>query len=129
MWLLVLALPAQGVAAATMVFCGPIHQRMALAGQVQAATVHATHEQHKAHHRVAADAGHQDSAKSAQELPTDQYSCSTCAACCSATAISAPAFHIPDLAFVSSNPVPAPASSFSGFVPDGPEHPPRSILV
>jgi hypothetical protein len=132
LWLIALAVPIQGAAAATMVLCGPIHQRIAIVSQVEAATTHGTHDQHKSHHHVSADAkasGHHDSQKDMSELPTGKYSCSACAACCSSTAISGPAYLVPDLIFVSNNPVAAEASPFSGFVPEGPEHPPRSILV
>lgn len=67
-WLLAVALPVQGVSAATMQFCGHA-----------AAPVHAAGHDHHAH----ADGG------GAQKPAADPgaHKCSACAACCMATAL------------------------------------------
>ena len=77
-WLVALALPAQGIAAATMQFCGPGHRQ-----QVQSAP--AAGHAHHAHH--AAAAADDSSAPAAQLAQLGKFKCSACAACCMATAL------------------------------------------
>ena len=137
-WLLVLAIPAQGAAAATMAFCGPNHHGEE-AIEVQwvepaeyehldsgAMTIHG-------HHDVTAQV---DQASSAPEgfavtgklSNPDTHKCGACASCCSIGAI-----------LNSVRAVPAPVFTptlFSTVVPcvdtfaaDGPDRPPRIVLA
>jgi hypothetical protein len=137
-WLLVLLVPAQGAAAATMAFCGPNHHSGGAAVQMQSAAVDHAHPDGDAatgheHHQVAAQADEDSSASansaaSAKLSDASKHKCSACAACCSVSAIlsSVPA-------------VPAPVVTptvFSAVVPsvdtlaaDGPDRPPRIVLA
>jgi hypothetical protein len=116
-WLIALALPAQGVAAVTMALCGPIHQRMASAAELVVA----------AHHHASTDA--HDSTHDAHELPGQKYNCSACATCCMSTAISSPLLQPPAIPAGTAVLVSSQYTGVSGFIPDTPEHPPRSILA
>ena len=104
-WLLVLAVPAQAAAAASMVFCGPDHHPSAVAAQLAQAghSVHAHHDADapggKAQHFMAAQAGDTSVAtaadlpapakatKAAQTAKAEKQKCSVCASCCSGGAI------------------------------------------
>ena len=137
-WLLVLAVPAQGAAAATMAFCGPNHHG---AG----ATTHATsapHAEHAQHGSDAGSAAHQhkaapdeadDSASASSVEPAklvhgDKQKCSACASCCSFGAILSTVLAVPAPAVtptVFSTVVP----TVDAFAADGPERPPRIVLA
>lgn len=90
MWLLVVALPMQGVAAATMQFCGPGHHPQ----RVQAAD-----DGHVAAHADEADAHHAlsaDKATGAGDLSQHgKLKCSACAACCAGSALPPAAIALP----------------------------------
>lgn len=73
-WLLALALPLQGVAAATMQFCGAGHL-------LQTQLLDAAHSSGHAHHMD----GGGDTTTEATTLA--KFKCSACAACCMATAL------------------------------------------
>lgn len=101
-WLLVLAVPAQAAAAASMAFCGPGHHPSAVAMPLAQAghSVHAHHEGDapggQAQHFMAEQAVDASDATAA-DLPTpakttkaakaDKQKCSVCASCCSGGAI------------------------------------------
>ena len=137
--LLVLAVPAQGVAAATMAFCGPNHhsgaaashaERMAPAERVhpqaQAQGTHRDHDKARAAQDVGADVG--SSAAPAKSVHADKQKCSACASCCSVSAIlnSVLAVPAPDLTpTVFSVVVP----TVDAFAADGPDRPPRIVLA
>lgn len=133
LWLLLFALPVQGVAAVTMAACGPLHQR-----QVPISTDGAQAHDHRLHessgqHRhsvvvddVSAAASHQN----AKDLLTlTDFSCSACAACCAAAAIASTDYRAPAIVPAANTGFVSPISVFSGFIPETPEHPPRSILT
>lgn len=132
-WLLVLAVPAQGIAAATMAFCGPGHHGGASARV--AVSVPAGHSHHGDSSFVhGLDAGASFDAASADE-PMDtekadhapQQKCSACASCCSLGAL---------LSTVPVVPVAAPEPTvfitavltFDAVAADGPDRPPRHVL-
>lgn len=136
MWLLLLALPLQGFAAATMINCGPNHHRMASA--VMAATPdtheHASGGQHQHSMEVAGD-HHDDAVSNGSDVPTVhhldklmKFKCSACAACCMGAAMPTAA-----VTFKAFPPAIAPDSivptTHVGFVTDGPDRPPRVFLV
>lgn len=133
-WLLVLAIPAQGAAAATMAFCGPKHHGVVAADQVVAAGhVHgglgatAAHE----HPRAGANgsvADEVDVTAGVQAVSPDQHKCSICGSCCSAGALigAVPTLHVADVAPTAFSLV---AASVDPYAADGPDRPPRNLLV
>ena len=142
-WLLVLAVPAQGVAAATMAFCGSHHQGGTAATHAQQ-TAPSAHAHAQAHARAHAQGKHGDhapatvsqahsadvggSAALATSAHADAQKCSACAACCSFGALlnSVLALAAPDLTpTVFSVVVP----TVDAFAVDGPDRPPRIVLA
>lgn len=134
-WLLLLALPLQGFAAATMINCGPNHHRMMAVAmaEVTEAHEHATGEQH--HHGMGVAADHHEVASNDGDAPSVhhldklmKFKCSACAACCMGAAMPTAA-----VTFEPLPPAVAPATyvptSHVGFVADGPDKPPRLSLV
>lgn len=96
-WLVLAALPLQGWAAASMLFCGPA-QRAAVHAKAQAAKAapagdHAMHAGHHdmqgAHGQHHADAGTADAEAGgpAQPVTDSTHTCGVCAACCHAVAL------------------------------------------
>lgn len=146
-WLLVLAIPAQGVAAATMLYCGPDHHgassdsiRDGNHGVVTSAHHqapdagprqhdHATHDHaaHAAQNAESADVPAQASAAGVPDL-SPKVKCSVCASCCNAAAITSAVVHTPSY---QAPIVPALAASALpvSFITDGPRRPPRSFLA
>ena len=152
-WLLVLAVPAQGAAAATMAMCGPNHH----AGGPGAALVHVqaggissesrhnvphAHSNDHAQHGTATQAAHDhdhdhavadvpgagEASAPAQGMHAGQHKCSACASCCSVSAMLSPvlAVPVPDVApTVFSVVVP----NVEAFGVDGPDRPPRIIFA
>lgn len=126
MWLLLLALPLQGFAAATLRHCGSgQHQRPAAVAAGPAATHHAAagHAQAQAHHATAGapTAQHQHAAGKAALATTK---CSACAACCMGVALpaAAPALVAVAPAMPPAGPV---ATRHVDFLADGLDRPPR----
>jgi len=130
-WLLALALPAQGVVAATMVFCGPNHHdRAAAAAAHDADAAHqpqdsAAPSHHAAAHRQADDAS-DGTAADHKFARSDLHKCSVCASCCSAAAIHDAVPKLPvlepaaaDFSFL--------APAVEPFAADGPDRPPRRL--
>jgi hypothetical protein len=79
-WLLLLAVPFQGFAAATMLSCAPVHAMQA-AG-------HAQHDQHAMHDQHAQHAQHDQHANDAKaQADHAGGKCDACAACCIGAAI------------------------------------------
>ena len=116
MWLLLLALPLQGYAAAVALHCGQ--------AQSHGAAQHAT------------DVGVPDAAAapachggaSAQAIgKVSKLKCSACAACCVGAALPAAALTFASFAPVTL-PVLAVPASIVGFFTDGPDRPPRLFL-
>ena len=85
-WLIMLALPLQGLAAATMVFCAGEHHGTTAA--LQGAQEPSSHD-HSSHQHPAVDS-HQanaDEARSSQVLPDSNHKCGVCASCCHSVAV------------------------------------------
>lgn len=136
-WLLVLAIPAQGVAAATMAFCGPNHHSGGSATIAQQATAEHRHQalDVQAAHYPHDEAQAVDSASNTDEIPAatkfvnaDKHTCSACASCCSAaaifnTALVVPAPELTPTAFV------AVVPAVDNFAADGLDRPPRIHLA
>ena len=138
-WLLVLAVPAQGAAAATMAFCGPDHHSAGAAAQMHS-TGPADHAHHGGtaatkheHPQIAAPADEHSStsavsAASAKVSDANKHKCSACASCCSIGAILSSLLAVPAPVFT--------PTVFSAVVPsvdtlaaDGPDRPPRIVLA
>jgi len=109
--LLMLALPVQAFASASMLGCAFSHQAaaepIALADEMMAGC----HE-----------SGQPDA-------PPAQHDCKHCAVCALATTPPIPVSATPAILPVTHHFTPHPAVSFSGFVPEGPERPPRPTLA
>jgi len=137
MWLLLLALPLQGFAAATMLNCGPNHHRMweASVGTQVDSSDHAAHGHHQHPQNVAepdemAAAGdHDDVDNSLHHLSKlSKFKCSACAACCMGVALPPS-----PIAFLSFPPASVLTSSVFAphvdFVSSGLDRPPRLFLA
>jgi hypothetical protein len=94
-WLLMAALPLQGFAAASMLFCGNESQH----AHAQALTVgasgadeawsglHGAGQHDRAGHQHASSKHPQHGEKSAHSMPDATHKCSVCAACCNCVAL------------------------------------------
>ncbi len=138
-WLLVLAIPAQGAAAATMAFCGPYHHSGEVSILMEAAgpADHTHHDgaavsehEHPSTAAVAVEdtSGAAVSAVSAEVSDASKHElkhkCSACSSCCSVGAILSSVLAVPAPVFT--------PTVFSAVVPsvdtlaaDGPDRPPR----
>ncbi|GGC63531.1 hypothetical protein [Undibacterium terreum] len=116
LWLLMLAIPVQGIAAATMLFCGAEHHHVAVAEQGG----HAHH-----HHDVAkkTDATQSSDQHASGAMAKDK--CSSCAACCIG-AVMVTALSDPEILPPSSEKIDLVFSSHLGHISDGLERPPRA---
>jgi len=128
----VLAMPLQGIAAATMRFCAPGHHSKAMHSEGEPAAhrqgVHAPSSAAPHHHeeQPQADA---DSAHSKDGLAkTGTLKCSVCAVCCMAAAV-APAMPTVHGIEASSKITPPASASYVGPAADGLERPPRPFLA
>lgn len=134
-WLLALALPAQGVIAATMVFCGPNHHDRASAVAVThpADAVHQPHDSAAHSHDAIADAqaettASDETATADKFTQTAMHKCSVCASCCSAAAIHDTVPKLPVLEPMAAD-FAALAPAVEPFAADGPDRPPRRLLA
>jgi len=134
-WLIALALPAQGLASATMAHCGPSHERM------QATQVGAGHHHgfdagvsFHSHGAQTADAADHSPATAHGAYQPDkfsdlgQYKCSSCASCCAGVALPSvmPRVAAPDLTATYCG---AAVFAIGAFATDGPDRPPRLHLA
>ena len=151
-WVMVVAMPLQGMAASAMGSCGPSHARImqglmagaplaasleaAEAGHGTFASDHGAHQHATPAHPVGDEpcAGTHTGSRAAadglsgQVLHHGDFSCSACAACCPALALPA-SLVLPE----PSGPEPlvqvAPIEPVASHQPDGPERPPRTIFA
>lgn len=137
MWLLLLALPMQGFAAATMLNCGPNHHRMLSAGSTdQIDRDHrATVEPHQHamgmaddHHEMVGETGTNDHPSVHHLDKLTKFKCSACAACCIGAAMPTA-----ELVIDSFSPAMMTATFVStlqvDFLSDGLDRPPRLLLT
>jgi len=134
-WLLALALPAQGVIAATMVFCGPNHHDRASAAAMahDADAAHhpldsAAHSHHEAADGQAENAASDETAAPETFSPSGMQKCSVCASCCSAAAIHDTVAKLPVFEPMAAD-FAALAPAVEPFAADGPDRPPRHVLA
>jgi hypothetical protein len=120
LWLIAMALPLQGVAAATMFACGIQHDAQAAA--------HGGQDHHE-HHAT----GHGDHAHAA-DLDDDSpdnpppHKCSACAACCVGAALPAATLVVASVDLTEFHQRFADRS-VPVFITEGPERPPRFVLA
>jgi hypothetical protein len=129
MCFLMVMLPAQGVAAASMRICGPEHHQTMPAGQQHAsegqyhvggdnttgATTTATIQASDAHHTP-------EQLTSPTSLNKEK--CSSCATCCVGAVLLSPALKA-DVISLSAEKIDLSLSSYSGHIGNSPERPPR----
>jgi hypothetical protein len=140
-WLLVLAVPAQGAAAATMAYCSPNHHGggVAATARVEAHSERvqhdhrASHGQYGGHHdavtpSVDAAAATADVSAPSKFVQSDSHKCTACASCCSAAAVLSTVLDVPAPALAPTIFI-AVVPTVDAFVPDGPERPPRAFLA
>ena len=127
-WLLVLALPAQGAIAATMVFCGPDHHDRAAAVATAAHEDGAAHAHHAASDKHAEEPTSNEAAAPDETAQPGMQKCSVCASCCSAAAIHDTVPKLPALEPMAAH-FAALAPTIEPFAADGPDRPPRHILA
>ena len=126
-WLLAFALPAQGVIAATMVFCGPNHHDRAAAAAM-AHDADAAHSHDEATAGKAENTAPDEAAAPETFSPSGMQKCSVCASCCSAAAIHDAVPKLPVFEPVAAD-FAAMAPAVESFAADGPDRPPRHVLA
>lgn len=105
-----LGLPVQTFAGVSMLVCASAHPVMPVA--------------------VAADAGAMPGCHEPEPSPVPQsHDCKHCTVCALASALPIPATDAPRWAVIAPRFQPPAAVAFSGFIPDGPERPPRTSLA
>ena len=139
-WLVAVALPVQGFAAAAMLSCGPGHERMA--GAVEVGPAHASHGAHgtaepeamanaTAPGATTPDASNPDASAqnaSAHLAAAGAFKCSACAACCVATALPASPVIVAALR-PAAEAIPERLQPSGDFVVERLEHPPRGFFA
>lgn len=127
-FLLAVALPNQGVLAATVALCGPYHEHMASVANDYDHSAHGAHE-HASH--AVLHTPSDDGVATAENVETftlSAMSCSACAACCVGLALSVREFHLNPLA-PSTTLRSSDVFSLHHVFADGPYHPPRYFLA
>lgn len=84
-WLLLLAIPLQGIAAASMLYCGPAARAAVQLQQSSSAGHH--HMQAADHGGRAGHTGHHAGKATDGALPDAGHKCGVCAACCHGAAL------------------------------------------
>jgi len=131
-WLLALALPIQGLAAATMVNCSIGHEHHDTAPAASGAAGHGVAPYH-AHgaglthqmHAHATDSGDQHAAN--DDGAPILHKCSACAACCMGLALPSAGSSAPELPLAAAVALPTPAVHAVAFLTGGPDRPPRAL--
>jgi hypothetical protein len=144
-WVMVIAMPVQGMAASAMLVCGPSHERM-MRGLVPEASAAASRDAHDHAHGGFApehgvhrhtDSSGPDASQALQSADADgppglvphhgKFSCSACAACCSVLALPAQ-FTLPEAPGLVHPAHMAPVAPIASHQPDGLDRPPRTVL-
>jgi len=119
-WIMLIALPLQSYAAASMIYCAPNHHGMAASSMAD------EHSQHAHHH----DAGATDDHSGKDHTPQKSADkCSACSSCCLGTGATS-AFKT-DIATPSGSPVLVshPIDAFASVIPEGLQRPPRNTSL
>lgn len=139
-WLMVLAMPVQAIAAASMQHCGAAHRLMQV-GSTAAVAPDSHDPVHEAtpHQHADADADTgldtQTSAGDSsveglnpQQALGDDYTCSACANCCSAVALPSGLVRLPAPS-IEAHAAALPATDVVSFMSGGIDRPPRTFLA
>jgi hypothetical protein len=118
MCVIALAIPIKGLAAASMLDCGPAHRS---SQQAAAGHDHSAHAQHQASGEAA-----EQSTDTLDHQPT--FKCSACSSCCTAAALSSAALSLDSAQLLDVFTVVAPSAP-AAFFTSGPERPPRVLLA
>lgn len=125
-WLLMAALPLHAVAASVSMSCAPVQQQsdaVAMAGHTSHAAADDSHAHHGMHATDAAGSAADDDSSDTRKL--SHSSCSACSAfCIGAVAPPSSLLSVPSVDG-SEAVLAAPADLVAGFIPDGPQRPPR----
>jgi hypothetical protein len=131
LWLILAALPLQGVASVVKATCGAKHHPMMVAGSPD--NHHHDHSDARHHHGHEND--HSAAAHDGPGLEPDAdvvakaSTCSACAACCVGATAPPTRLNLTPVLAVSASIVIAPALAFIGHIPAGPERPPQYSLA
>lgn len=88
LWLMMLAIPTQGFAAASMLYCGMSPEHHAVQAQPMPEPHHEAGTQAHVHGEVATVSDHAQQAQDpAAQLPDAAHKCGVCASCCNLIAI------------------------------------------
>ncbi len=127
-WMLMLALPAQSMAAIGMQLCAVVNQAGAVSQENQQTAAHHPGAVAMVHHGAAGAEHGEPLASSADATqPSDNRMCSLCAFCVGAVALSSVVVGNPPLPTV--EPPLARPQRLLGMVADTPERPPRFLLA
>lgn len=121
--LLVLAIPVQGLAAATILSCGSLHDDSRSTSAATTGHIHGNDHQH--HHDMAGDATPSDDTFAKHTVS----SCSACAACCIGGAVLPTGLAWKTGHDRSEAVIVSPSTLITGYIPAGLERPPRSISI
>jgi hypothetical protein len=138
-WLTVLAMPIQGMAAAGGLHCLSTNapaSHQAVIEQLQVDQESHAHHSHGSAAESIADADEHTEADAPQVDPTlftvkastPGHTCSACAACCAGAMMPSAAIAVPS-PDLSSEPAATVAAEPTSFVVSGPERPPRQVLA
>jgi hypothetical protein len=145
-WVMVIAMPVHGMAASAMLFCGPSHERMIQGLVFDVSASAPVHSGNVPHEMAAMDHGvheHGGSGSPVASEPTvgadgdgmgslfphhGKFSCSACAACCTALALPA-SFELPDAVRTAHTLRSSPVVPVASHQPDGLDRPPRAALA
>ena len=122
-FLLMLALPLQGAAAAAMVFCGS-----PLTAQQPEHEHHHEHQVHQAETGAAHAIPSHDDQDSALSAAAEHGKCAACAACCTAALVANLPLTAP-VATPGAQLLPYGQSRFANHIPEGLDPPPRAFLA
>lgn len=127
-WMLMLALPAQSMAAIGMQLCAVVNQGGAVSQDNQQLAAHHSGAVAMAHHGAAvADHGQPQGSSADATQPSDNRMCSLCAFCVGAVALNSVVVSSPPLQAV--EPSRVRPQRLLGLVADTPERPPRVLLA
>jgi hypothetical protein len=131
-WLLLAALPLQGWAAATMLFCGPAQHTAVVAKVHSPADAPSHHDTHTAHHDMQAQAQHHvdtsdtgSTDDGAGHVAGGTHTSGVCAACCHGVAL-AQTPHWPSIAAAPSADLAEPLVAVLARPSSVPDKPPRA---
>jgi hypothetical protein len=145
-WVMVFAMPVQGMAASAMLFCGASHERMMQGLVLDASASAPDHSGDAAHEMAAMDHGDHEHAGSGAPVASEptvgadgdgtgslfphhgKFSCSACAACCTALALPA-SFELPQPVRTAHPLRSSPVAPVASHQPDGLDRPPRAVLA